>query len=74
MRVRNTLFFLMMLSVDFLFAQDAHYSQVFNTPVYHNPAAVGHGVENIRLTAVYRNQWNSVMTPFTTQAIFLISK
>lgn len=59
-----------MLLANFLFAQDAHYSQIFNTPVYHNAAAAGHNVENIRLTAVYRNQWNSVMTPFTTQGIY----
>ena len=70
MTVRNTLFFLIMLAAKFLFGQDAHYTQVFNTPVYHNPAATGHGVENIRLTAVYRNQWNGLMTPFTTQAVF----
>jgi len=70
MSVTIKLFFLLMLIANFSFAQDAHYSQIFNTPVYHNPAAAGHNVENIRLTAVYRNQWNSVMTPFTTQGVY----
>lgn len=59
-----------LLSINILSAQDAHYSQIFNTPVYHNPAAAGHNVENIRLTAIYRNQWNSVMNPFTTQGAY----
>lgn len=61
---------MLLLSANILFAQDAHYSQIFNTPVYHNPASAGNNVENIRLTAIYRNQWNSVMTPFTTQAVY----
>ena len=56
----HILFFLLMFIANNLFAQDPHYSQIFNTPVYHNPAAAGHNVENIRLTAIYRNQWNSV--------------
>lgn len=53
-----------------LSGQDAHYTQIFNTPVYHNPASVGHNVENIRLTAIYRNQWNSIKSPFTTQGVY----
>ncbi len=68
--VNTKIFFLIMLLANKMFAQDPHYSQIFNTPVYHNPAAAGHNVENIRLTAIYRNQWNSVMNPFTTQGVY----
>ncbi len=70
MNVTKNIVFLLLCSANFLFAQDAHYSQVVNTPVYHNPAAVGHNVENIRLTAIYRNQWSGLPTPFTTQGFY----
>ncbi len=50
-------------------AQDAHHSQYFNLSPYYNPAATGHDVEHIRLTGMYRRQWPSIATPFTTQSI-----
>ena len=50
-------------------AQDPHNSQYFNLPVYYNPAATGQGVEHIRLTGLYRNQWPSLGNAFTTQGI-----
>lgn len=56
-----------------LMAQDPHFSQYQNLPVYLNPAHTGNGLEHIRATAVYRNQWASVTSPFTTQG-FMIDK
>ena len=41
-------------------AQDPHYTQAHRIPSWYNPAAAGHGVEHIRLTMLYRNQWSSV--------------
>ncbi len=51
-------------------AQDPHYTQAHRIPSWYNPAAAGHGVEHIRLTMLYRNQWSSVMSPFKTQGLF----
>src|SRR5689334_10420296 len=50
-----------------LFAQDAHFSQYFNKPLLINPALAGNGIEYIRLTGIYRNQWAGMGDPFTTQ-------
>ncbi|MBK9637465.1 MAG: PorP/SprF family type IX secretion system membrane protein [Bacteroidetes bacterium] len=51
-------------------AQDPHYTQAHRIPSWYNPATAGHGVEHIRLTMLYRNQWSSVMSPFKTQGLF----
>lgn len=56
-----------------VWAQDPHFSQYQNLPLYLNPAHTGNGLEHIRATAVYRNQWASVTSPFTTQG-FMIDK
>lgn len=51
-------------------AQDVHFSQNYATPLYLNPAMTGLFQGDLRLAAVYRNQWNSVMpgVPFRTIA------
>src|SRR6187401_971802 len=53
-----------------LFAQDPHFTQLMKTGSALNPAAAGFGVEHIRATLLYRNQWASVTSPFTTQSLF----
>ncbi len=50
-------------------AQDPHFSQYFNLPVNYNPAWAGQGVENIRLTGIYRNQWPSLGNSINTQGV-----
>lgn len=47
-------------------AQDVHFSQVYNNPLYVNPANVGgfNGYERIVLN--YRSQWSSSGSPYTT--------
>ena len=47
-------------------AQDIHFSQFFETPLLRNPALAGIFTGDIRLQAVYRNQWNSVTVPYQT--------
>ncbi len=64
---------LIMLTPFFIKAQDARFSQYFNNPLILNPALAGNGIENIRLTAIYRNQWAGMGTPFTTQG-FAVDK
>src|SRR6185436_2165280 len=54
-------------------AQDPHFSQYFNTPLYINPANAGNGIEYMRATVIYRNQWASVASPFVTEG-FMVDK
>lgn len=46
--------------------QDLHMSQFFETPLLRNPALAGIFTGDIRLQAVYRDQWNSVTTGYRT--------
>ncbi|RPE09802.1 type IX secretion system membrane protein PorP/SprF [Chitinophaga lutea] len=47
-------------------AQDIHLSQFAETPILRNPALIGIYKGDVRLQAVYRNQWNSVTIPYQT--------
>jgi len=51
-------------------AQDPHFSQISRIPAYYNPSAAGHGIEHVRLTMLYRNQWAGLPNAFKTQALF----
>jgi type IX secretion system PorP/SprF family membrane protein len=50
-------------------AQDAQWSQYYNTPLYHNPAFAGTG-NNTRAGTNYRVQWLDVSTPYNTFAVW----
>jgi type IX secretion system PorP/SprF family membrane protein len=47
-----------------ILAQDVHYSQFFNAPILTNPALTGKFNQDFRAGIHYRNQWNSIQTPF----------
>jgi len=47
-------------------AQDIHFSQFFETPLLRNPALAGIFSGDVRVQAVYRNQWNSVTQAYQT--------
>jgi len=49
-------------------AQDPHFSQNYATPIFINPAMTGLMNGDLRVAAVYRNQWSSIMpsVPFRT--------
>jgi type IX secretion system PorP/SprF family membrane protein len=47
-------------------AQDIHMSQFYETPILRNPALIGIFNGDVRVQAVYRNQWNSITTPYQT--------
>lgn len=47
-------------------AQDVHWSQYFNNPIYSSPANTGNYNADIRLIGNYRNQWRSVTIPYST--------
>ncbi len=48
------------------YAQDIHYSQFYNTPLIVNPALTGVFGEDQRAMIIYRNQYSTVATPYTT--------
>lgn len=49
--------------------QDINFSQFYELPLLRNPALAGIFEGDIRITAGYRNQWQSVTTPYQTQAL-----
>lgn len=49
--------------------QDINFSQFYELPLLRNPALAGIFNGNVRFTAAYRNQWESVTTPYRTMAI-----
>ena len=54
-------------------AQDVHFSQYFNNPLFINPAHAGNGINYVRASLFYRNQWNTVASPFRSQS-FAVDK
>lgn len=52
-----------------LAAQDIHFSQFFEAPLYRNPALAGLVNGDIRVQTVYRSQWNSVANAYKTTSI-----
>lgn len=51
------------------YAQDIHLSQFYETPLLRNPALAGIFTGDVRVQAVYRNQWSSVTIPYQTGAL-----
>lgn len=49
--------------------QDINYSQFYELPLLRNPALAGIFNGNVRFSAGYRNQWESITTPYRTMAL-----
>lgn len=49
--------------------QDIHFSQFFDAPLLRNPSLAGIYTGDIRVQAVYRNQWNSVTNAYQTGSL-----
>ena len=49
--------------------QDIHFSQFYELPLLRNPALAGIFNGNVRFSAAYRNQWQSVTVPYRTMAL-----
>lgn len=47
-------------------AQDIHWSQFNDNPIFQNPGNTGHFNGDVRFIANYRDQWRSVTVPFQT--------
>ena len=52
-----------------LLAQDIHFSQFFETPLWSNPSLAGIFTGDVRVQAVYRDQWNSVTNAYKTGSL-----
>ncbi len=50
-------------------AQDIHFSQFFQAPLLRNPSLAGIYTGDIRVQAVYRDQWNSVTNAYRTGSL-----
>ncbi|MGB3008093.1 MAG: PorP/SprF family type IX secretion system membrane protein [Chitinophagaceae bacterium] len=49
--------------------QDIHFSQFFEAPLWRNPSLAGIFTGDIRVQAVYRDQWNSVTNAYKTGSL-----
>lgn len=52
-----------------IFAQDIHFSQFTETPLYRNPALAGINNGDVRVQSVYRSQWNNVANAYKTASL-----
>jgi type IX secretion system PorP/SprF family membrane protein len=50
-------------------AQDIHFSQFFEAPLYRNPALAGVVNGDFRIQTVYRSQWNSITDAYKTTSL-----
>jgi type IX secretion system PorP/SprF family membrane protein len=50
-------------------AQDVGFSQFYDQPLLRNPALAGVFTGDVRVTAAFRNQWQSVTIPYRTYAL-----
>lgn len=57
-----------------LFAQDPHFTQFYSAPFTVNPAYTGVFEGSFRMMSNYRQQWNSLASPYTTALVALDAK
>lgn len=57
---------LLLFGSGFLYGQDIHYSQFYNSPLNLNPALTGVFNGDMRFSGNFRDQWRSVPVPYTT--------
>ena len=63
------LVFLILLAGRSSWAQDIHFSQFFEAPLLRNPSLAGIYTGDIRVQAVYRDQWNSITNAYKTGSL-----
>jgi type IX secretion system PorP/SprF family membrane protein len=68
MKKSLTIFYMLLLSLTGM-TQDIHFSQFFEAPLLRNPSLAGIFTGDIRVQAVYRDQWNSVTTAYKTTSL-----
>jgi type IX secretion system PorP/SprF family membrane protein len=58
-----------LMCINFCKAQDIHFSQFYEAPLLRNPSLAGIFTGDIRVQAVYRDQWNSVTNAYKTGSL-----
>jgi len=66
---RHILFLFCILLIKEVRAQDIHFSQFFEAPLWRNPSLAGIFNGDVRIQAVYRDQWNSVTNAYKTGSL-----
>jgi type IX secretion system PorP/SprF family membrane protein len=67
--LRNILVLLILVPSARISGQDIHFSQFFEAPLLRNPSLAGIFTGDIRVQAVYRNQWSSVTNAYKTTSL-----
>jgi len=75
LRLRTTKRLCVVITITLFFgtkghAQDIHFSQFNEVPLNANPALAGNSQSTKRAGLIYRNQWNSVSTPFQSSGFY----
>lgn len=65
---------IMIITTSIVSAQDINFSQFYELPLLRNPSLAGTYRGDIRVTSAFRSQWNSVTTPYQTQALGVETK
>jgi len=68
-KITRILFVILLFSQLYGAAQDVHFSMFYASPLTLNPALTGVVEGSYRVTAIYRNQYRSISTPFNTYAV-----
>lgn len=66
MKTTGLLIAFLLLKIFTSVAQDIHWSQFNDNPLFQNPGHTGHFNGDYRFVANYRDQWRSVTVPFST--------
>lgn len=70
-RIKYLLIFFLLHYANNAVCQDINFSQFYEQPLLRNPALAGIFAGDYAITAAYRNQWQSVTTPYRTFALGL---
>ena len=68
-RIKYLVLFFLLHYADNAVCQDINFSQFYEVPMLRNPALAGIFSGDYAITAAYRNQWQSVTTPYRTIAV-----
>lgn len=67
--MRLTLISTLLLICPSFYTQDIHFSQFYRTPLLLNPANTGSSEYDVRLTAIARNQWQSIPVSYNSLGV-----
>lgn len=70
-RIKYLVIFFLLHYTDNAVCQDINFSQFYEVPMLRNPALAGIFSGDYAITSAYRNQWQSVTTPYRTFALGL---